>query len=517
MAVDTAGVDRALGAIGTTFRLTRLYPPSHPAVMEALRQIGEALPVLAALGTVEWKIGATGLHWHGQQLLPRNSQITELAGLLYARGVRMITLNPGMTADHVLALFGVAMGTIQPDDAALGRIALALGRRGSHRLERLRTATPAAGVSAVAVPAPPATPAIAAAAPPAVAPGAHDSAVRRLGAVFRPDVLPIDVVIKRAVASLGSAATLEEQRVTVEQLRALAPQLLGLHDTGPVAEAIAALDHLLTTAQDPALLAAIDQTALALSDRALVERMVRRLGEPRVPPEERETLVAAVGALAAVSVPLVLDAFLATAVDLRPPYRAAIRKAADRALEPLQGRLADEQAPTAAAAAELVGLTGSPQAVALLLPLVHHPSELVREAALIGLAEAGGREISRPAMPALKDESVSVRVAAARAIAAGGDPASSTVLIRRLEQEPDEGVLAELLRAIGRLGAMEALEVLARYAEPGGMRHRRSATVRAAAIEGLRHVARPEARGLLELYSKDKEPAVRKAAEAALR
>ncbi len=522
MAVDTAGVDRALGAIGTTFRLTRLYPPSHPAVMEALRQIGDALPVLAALGTVEWKIGATGLHWHGQQLLPRNSQITELAGLLYARGVRMITLNPGMTADHVLTLFGVAMGTIQPDDAALGRIALALGRRGSHRLERLRTATPAAAVSAVVVPAPPAapppaTPAVAAAAQPAVAPGAHDSAVRRSGAVFRPDVLPIDVVIKRAVASLGSAATLEEQRATVEQLRALAPQLLGLHDTGPVAEAIAALDHLLTTAQDPALLAAIDQTALALSDRPLVERMVRRLGEPRVPPEEREMLVAAVGALAAVSVPLVLDAFLASAVELRPPYRAAIRTAADRALEPLQGRLADEQAPIAAAAAELVGLTGSPQAVALLLPLVHHPSELVREAALIGLAEAGGREISRPAMPALKDESVLVRVAAARAIAAGGDPASSTVLIRRLEQEPDEGVLAELLRAIGRLGAMEALEVLARYAEPGGMRHRRSATVRAAAIEGLRHVARPEARGLLELYSKDKEPAVRKAAEAALR
>ena len=523
MAVDTAGVDRALGAIGTTFRLTRLYPPSHPAVMEALRQIGDALPVLAALGTVEWKIGATGLHWHGQQLLPRNSQIAELAGLLYARGVRVITLNPGMTADHVLALFGVAVGTMQPDDAALGRIALALGRRSSLRLERLRAPAPAAGLPVVPVPAPAATPspatpaAPAVAAPPAAAPRVHDVAGRRAGVVFRPDVLPIDVEAKRAVASLGSAATPELQLAAVEHLRALAPQLLGLHDTGPVAEAIAALDHLLTTTQEPALLAAIDQTALALSDRALVERMVRRLGEPRVPPEERETLVAAVGALAAVSVPLVLDAFLAATVELRPPYRAAIRKAADRALEPLQGRLADEQAPIAAAAAELVGLTGSPQAVALLLPLVHHQSELVREAALLGLAEAGGREISRPAMPALKDESVSVRVAAARAIAAGGDPASSTVLIRRLEQEPDEGVLAELLRAIGRLGAIEALEVLARYAEPGGMRHRRSTTVRAAAIEGLRHIARPEARGLLELYSKDKEPAVRKAAEAALR
>jgi len=91
------------------------------------------------------------------------------------------------------------------------------------------------------------------------------------------------------------------------------------------------------------------------------------------------------------------------------------------------------------------------------------------------------------------------------------------VLIRRVEQEPDEGVQAELLRAIGRLGAREALDVLARYAEPGGMMHRRSATVRAAAVDALRHIARPEARGLLELYSKDKEPAVRKAAEAGLK
>ena len=58
--------------------------------------------------------------------------------------------------------------------------------------------------------------------------------------VFRPDVLPIDVEAKRAVASLGSAATPELQLAAVEHLRALAPQLLGLHDTGPVAEAIAA-------------------------------------------------------------------------------------------------------------------------------------------------------------------------------------------------------------------------------------------------------------------------------------
>src|SRR5213594_3405106 len=120
MAADTAGVDRTLGAIGTTFRLMRLYPPTHPAVIEALRQIAE------------------------------------LAGLLYARGVRAVTLNPGMTPDHVLALFQVATGAVPPDDRTLGRITLALGRRTSARLERLRTPTPTTG--APAIPEPPAAP-----------------------------------------------------------------------------------------------------------------------------------------------------------------------------------------------------------------------------------------------------------------------------------------------------------------------------------------------------------------------
>lgn len=539
MGVENAGVERALGAIGTTFRLTRLYPPSHPAVMEALRQIGETLPPLAALGTLEWKVGVTGLHWHGQHLLPRNAQIAQLAGLLYARGIRAVTLNPGMTPDHVLALFHVATGALPHDDATLGRITLALGRRSATRLDRLRAPTPAEGVPAV--PAAPEPPVASASLPPAppiptappptypapppqppaavpAAPSAESLlASRRASAAFRPDVLPVDVEVKRAVAGLRTATTPEEQRVAVEKLHALAEQLIALHDVAIVAEAIAALDRLLPTVQDPGVLGAIDKAALALSDRALVERLVHRLGESRVPTDELESVVTAVGALASVSMGLVIDAFVAAPAELRAPYRATIRAAADRAIEPLQGKLADAEPTVVAAAAEFLGVTGSPQAVSLLLPLLRHTSEYVREAALLGLAEAGGREIARPAMPALKDESVAVRSAAARAVAAGGDPSSSTVLIRRMEQEPDEGVQAELLRAIGRLGSKEALEVLAKYAEPGGMMHRRSPMVRAAAVDGLRFLTRPEARGLLELYSKDKEPAVRKAAEAALK
>src|SRR5258707_9966274 len=110
MPMDRAGLDRALGAIGTTFRLTRLYPPTHPAVQEGLRQISAGLPGLAALGTVEWKIGATGLHWHGQHLLARNTQVAELAGLLYTRGVRALPGNPGATPGQGPAPFRVPLG-----------------------------------------------------------------------------------------------------------------------------------------------------------------------------------------------------------------------------------------------------------------------------------------------------------------------------------------------------------------------------------------------------------------------
>jgi len=528
MAIDTGAVDRALGAIGTTFRLTRLYPPSHPAVLEAMRQISSCLPALAALGTVEWKIGATGLHWHGQHLLPRNTQVAEIAGLLFARGVRAIQINPGVTAEQWLGLFGVAVGTVAPDDAILGRIAVLLGRRASQRLSASRVlgeAPPAAAPPAAPPPQPspappepppmvvPSAPVFVAAAPP---PRSETVAPARQTGAFRPDVLPADVEARRAVIALQAASRPEDQRTIIEKLRRLTPDVIALRDIGAVAEVVAGLDRSLSKIQDPEIQEAIGEVAGALADEAIVERMVARLGEPRVPPAERAHLVNAVGALGAVSAGLVVDAYLHAAPELREAYRAAVRAAGERSIELLQSRIASKVPEVVAAAAEFLGLSGSPAVTESLVGLTRHADERVREAALLGLAELGGREIARPAMPALKDESVLVRTAAARAIAAAGDVGATTVLVRRLEQEKDEGVLAALLKAIGQLGAKEALEVLAKYAEPGG-RPRGTPFVRAAAIEGLARLDRMEAKALLELYARDKEPTVKRAAEASLR
>jgi len=502
MAIDTVAVDRALGAIGLTFRLARQYPASHPAVLESMKQIKASLAELAALGTVELKVGATGLHWHGQHLAPRNTQVAELAGLLFARGVRAIQVNPGVTPEQWLALFGVAVGNVASDDAVLGRITVLLGRRATQRLSASRA------LEEVAAPSPPPQ------SPPPMASEAVSPA--RTSGAFRPDVLPPDVEARRAVQALQLASRPEDQRAMIEKLRALTPDVLGLRDIGAVAEVVAGLDRALSKTQDADIQEAIGGVAGMLADEGIVERMVARLGEPRVPPTERAHLVNAVGALGAVSAGLVVDAYLRVAPELREAYRAAMRAAGERTVEVLQSHIENKVPEVVAAAAEFLGLSGSPRVTEPLIRLTHHPDERVREAALLGLAELGGREISRPAMPALKDESVLVRTAAARTVAAAGDVGATTVLIRRLEQEKDEGVLAALLKAIGQLGAKEALDVLAKYAEPGG-RPRRSPFVRAAAIEGLARLDRMEAKALLELYARDKEPTVKRAAEAALR
>src|SRR5439155_13793657 len=137
-----------------------------------------------------------GLHWQGQHLIPRNPRIAELAGLLYARGVRGVTLAPGVTTDHGLALLGVATGTLSSEDAALGPIALARPRRGVHRFEPAR-AGPQAAVVPTASETSPAEP------PPAPAPSGSPESVGPLqpSGVFRLDALPPDVEAKQATAA----------------------------------------------------------------------------------------------------------------------------------------------------------------------------------------------------------------------------------------------------------------------------------------------------------------------------
>jgi hypothetical protein len=500
---DLGSLERCLGAIGTAFRLVRYYPPTHPAVQEAMRLVATNLPGVAAMGTVEWKVGATGMHWRGVHVLPRNAQLSELASLLFARGVRGIQLHPGATPDHIVALYGVATGTTPPDDASLGRVSVQTNKR---------TAAPRPSATAQLYPT-----LSDRLSPSSEAPKWQRSTEgRRSSAMFRPDALPPDVESRRLVGALLTADSPEGLRESAARLQELVPSVLELRDIALVAEILAGLDRALSRITDEATVERLGAAGESLAEPMLVERMVSRLGEPRIPPTERGYLVGAVGALATLTVGPVLRAYLSAPAELREPYRAAIRAAADRAMEPLELAIADPDATVVATAAHFMGLTGSPEAIPLLAGLMRHSKDAVRETALHAMAEIGGKEIARPAVAALRDDSASVRAAATRVIGVGGDPTATPALVRRLEHEEDEGVLAGILLAIGRLAAPEALGVLAKYAEPGGFLKRRTPHLRASAIEGIGHIHSTEARALLELYSHDKEMTVRRAAEAAL-
>jgi len=117
--------------------------------------------------------------------------------------------------------------------------------------------------------------------------------------------------------------------------------------------------------------------------------MVARLGEARVPPAERAHLVHAVGALGAVSGGLVVDAYLHAAAERREAYRAAMRAAGERTIELLQNRIESKVPEVVAAAAEFLGLTGSPQVAESLITLTHHGDERVRKRRCSGSPSSG--------------------------------------------------------------------------------------------------------------------------------
>ena len=483
--IDPA-LERALGAIGSTFRLTRTYPSTHPAVTEGMRLVAESIAAASHVFPQSCGVGVQGLHAEGKQLLPRSAPLAELAGLLFTRGVRVLELESGVRIEHVQTLFGAATGDVPLDAPALGMIHLRVAQRGSR-------------ASARSTPVP-----------------ARASTARFTGAVMlRPGELPADIAARRASQALRAVDDAPGQQAAAAELSNIAPQVLELRDPGLLAETIAALDTALLTASDDGMVAAIDAAATALTPAWVIERLAQRLGEPRVPPAERAALIRAVGAIGAVAADAAVEAYLATPAEAREPYRAAMRAAGDRALEPLTRRTDDPNPAVVAAAAEFLGLTGSPEAVPRLSELVRHGNDAVREAALLGLAEVGGRGIARFAVPALKDASPLVRTAAARAMSALADTSAAPLLIRRAREEQDEGVLAALLAAMGKAGGPGVLEALAEWAESGGLLRRRTPFVRAAAIAALGMLRVPEARALLDLYSQDREPSVRRAAEAA--
>jgi HEAT repeat protein len=494
--MDARPLEAILTEIGKGFRLCRLYPPTHPSVQQCLSELAAVLPQLASVGAVELRIGPSGFSLGTTHLAPRNLQVQELAHVLYAQGHRTLAMEPGLSADEVMALIQLAgaVGRARastagaPAPAALQHIRLERAARASQR-----TAAPTSRPSADG---------------PALA--------RRSTGVFRPDALPADIEARRLASQVEGAAP-GDAVSAAGRLAALVPELLALREWSVLAETVLALTR--TAARAESEVAAAATSALrAASTEAVVSGLLARVSDCRAPAAERDLAAHALGALGARAVPQVFDAFLVADDETRGVLAAIARRAGDAAVEPVAARLdSAPRADIARAAALLLGASASARAVPVLAGLAADRDAAVRAAAMDALERIGGQEAERALAAALRDPDATVRLRAARGVAWLGAQHIAPILLARLEEEEDHEVAAALMRALGELRETRAVAVLGKVAAGvSGLFQRHPIAVRAAALRALAAIGTEEARAIARQYAADRHAELREAARQAL-
>jgi HEAT repeat protein/PBS lyase HEAT-like repeat-containing protein len=166
--------------------------------------------------------------------------------------------------------------------------------------------------------------------------------------------------------------------------------------------------------------------------------------------------------------------------------------------------------------AELCGEMKLEEAVLPLAKKIGHEDERVRRAVAGALARIGTPGTVEPLRQALLDSSPQVRRMAVAGIDGRRGRSLVPAMIRRLDEETVGDVQREILAALGRVGSPEALQALARAAEPGGrLLKRKPAAYRLAAVQGL-HAAGPSAANHLKKLLDDVDEEIQGAARKAL-
>ncbi len=161
-------------------------------------------------------------------------------------------------------------------------------------------------------------------------------------------------------------------------------------------------------------------------------------------------------------------------------------------------------------AADLLGELRATDAEPALLELLHHGDERVRRAATNALMQLGTESARQAVREAVLDRSPQVRMQAAFAIAASGDPKTATTLITAIDAEQDTDVQLAMLLALGRVGTASAVERLIRAAEPErGFFKKKSTAFRVAAVQALAEVKSPLADAVLKTLASDRVKEVR--------
>ncbi|HXY67896.1 MAG TPA: HEAT repeat domain-containing protein [Gemmatimonadales bacterium] len=376
----------------------------------------------------------------------------------------------------------------------------------------------------------PASPAPAAAAPPAAGQDAHIEGFRTAGekegaaagqfdpSGGLPDLgLPVGPPKKPLATSLAEVA---RDPYGADILDRLTDLFLGIQDAMEQKEIDSAVHALAAMiAWEPEAPAGSSQN----SYRIVLQRILTRdqlakiapfVSDPRLGPEAIKVMQRG-GAEAAV----VLLGRLAAADELKE-RRAVVTalRGIPQGLEQVVHMLESSQWFVVRNVAEAMGIQRVEEAVPGLVKCLGHGDPRVRRAAAVALAKIGTPSTVEPLRHVLKDGDKELRALIAASIGGGlASRALAMPLVAFADQEEEIDVLREYYRALGRIGTGEAVQALAKAAEPGGrLLSRRPAANRVAAIEGLRLAGGSGAAAALHNLARDGDKTVREAVLHAL-
>jgi len=264
-------------------------------------------------------------------------------------------------------------------------------------------------------------------------------------------------------------------------------------------------ERLLAALEDPAheLRAeaerAVGRRRLATALPALLRRLEAISGEDD--PEADEEAAAVTEALCELAAPVKPGA------ETHPEAHAI--------LDALTSRLGGAPEPVRLAIAHVLGRAGRPSDAGAMIRLLEDPSAPVRRAAVVALARLEGAAASEPLRLALADESASVRIAAASALGSSENDADIADLERladdrdpRVRAVATRGIGRHLLRCTDRALRVRALARLDAALGDAGL-------VALAAVEALREIGGPAARGVSRILQRP-EPELLKEAVVCL-
>lgn len=168
-------------------------------------------------------------------------------------------------------------------------------------------------------------------------------------------------------------------------------------------------------------------------------------------------------------------------------------------------------------AVELLGEMKAHQAEKAIIDCLRHPEARVRRSATVALTHIGTRTALAAVRDAMRDASAEVRLQVCVALSTQKEAALLPTIVDALDKEEDVEVQRALLTALGRIGTVDAVKRLASFAEPEGRLFRRKSTAtRLAAVKALAEARTPDAIGILQDLSNDRDRDVRDAATRGL-